>query len=70
MITKDAKVGDLVDIYEDPSTEQKLEGKARLIKKLNDESINKEYKIESWTVMFEKGEADFFERQIKVKLNP
>lgn len=57
------KVGDIVNVYEDPITEKKLEGKATLISRIVG-SNNSTY--ERWYVRFE-GEHELYERSINVR---
>jgi hypothetical protein len=45
--------GDIVTIYEDPLTEKKAEGKAKLIRPILSESDND---LEYWEVKFENGD--------------
>lgn len=42
------KAGDIVTIYEDPLTEQKPEGKAKLVQKVNEDELG----LERWLVEF------------------
>ena len=58
------KVGDTVEVYEDPITCEKLEGVAILIKKVYDCDANG---LESWGVRF-KGEQEIMERKILLKV--
>lgn len=54
---KRPKIGDIVDIYLDPLDEKKLEGRARLLYKLNrlDWVSDKTRIFERWFVKFEDG---------------
>jgi len=48
------KIGQIVKIYEDPITEQKLEGKAKLTKRLKlTNAINAKEQLEYWLVAFQ-----------------
>lgn len=61
------KKGDIVKIFEDPVTEQKFEGNAKLVSKTNtpDVQLDDGSHLEFWLVVF----PDSFEvyRKIKVK---
>ena len=56
------KKGEIVTIYEDPLTEKKMEGKARLV-----EEIVSDPPLESWYVRFIGEESDEYVRWIKTK---
>jgi hypothetical protein len=59
--------GDCVKIFEDPVTEQKLEGNAQLVSKTNTPDVQLEggSHLEFWLVVFPNGEKAY--RKIKVK---
>ena len=61
------KEGDTVEIFEDPVTEQKLEGKAKLVSKTNtpDVQLDDGSHLEFWLVLFNGNEQAY--RKIKVK---
>lgn len=54
--------GDIVDIYEDPITEEKLEGKAKLISR-DIKAVGDG--LEYWSVQFLEGYEDITQRFIK-----
>lgn len=56
------KQGDIVNVYEDPITMQKLEGKAKLVCKICEVGQSKGF--ERWEVRFE-GEVETYSRIIK-----
>jgi hypothetical protein len=58
------KPGDIVEIYQGPNTESDSEGKARLIKKIDEV---KAYGLEYWEVEFVNQPIARYFRWIKVK---
>ncbi len=44
--------GQIVNVYEDPGTCKKLEGKAKLLKCLGEAGVLDEHQLESWWVKF------------------
>lgn len=66
------KPGQIVEIYEDPVTRLKPEGKARLIKPLGSNGVafvnGKRYNMESWLVSFLEDYGEKYERAINVEV--
>lgn len=57
------KKGDIVTIYEDPITKKNPEGKAKLVNRLDEDSIwTGEYLIDVWSVRFLGEKTLYFRR--------
>ena len=58
------KEGDIVNVYEDPRTQEQLEGEACLIHKLGDYGRYDGCMVERWEVEFREEPGETFERLI------
>lgn len=58
--------GDIVTIYQDPITETKPEGKAKLVRRLSPAIVGSILGTERWNVEFVTERGQVYEREIRV----